>query len=57
MNNKEAKIVAAQGNGVHGRIVVTSNNSSKTIPAVLFSSTEAQTLLQIVDKVENKRKY
>lgn len=47
--------VEAKGSGMNGRIVVQAPRFHKVIPAVFFSSKEAEALLRIVDKVENER--
>ncbi len=55
ITKKEIK-VEAKGSGMNGRIVVQTHGFHKVIPAVLFSSREAEALLRIVDKVENELK-
>ena len=55
-NNVNATIVA-RGNGAGGKLIVTSRGHKRTIPAVLFSSRESQTLLSIVDNFERKRTF
>lgn len=48
---KEPK-VKVKGNGMNGKIIVQARKFYREIPAVLFSSEEANTLLKIVDKME-----
>lgn len=47
--------VEAKGIGMDGKIVVKAHKFHKVIPAVFFSSKEAEVLLRIVDKIENDR--
>lgn len=47
--------VEAKGCGMNGRIVIKASKFHKVIPAVFFSSKEADVLLRMVDKVERER--
>lgn len=47
----KAKVVKAAGSQ-SGKIVVKGKGIYKTIPAVLFTESETETLLEIIDKVE-----
>lgn len=48
--------VKVKGKGMNGKIVVHAKRIYKEIPVVLFSSEEANTLLEIVDRVEDDRR-
>lgn len=47
--------VEAKGNGMDGKIVIKAHRFHKVIPAVFFSSKDADLLLKMVDKVESER--
>lgn len=47
--------IKVKGKGMDGKIIVQARKFYREIPAVLFSSNEANTLLQIVDKIEIER--
>ena len=47
--------VEAKGCGMDGKIVIKAHKFHKVIPAVFFSSKEADALLRMVDKVESER--
>jgi hypothetical protein len=54
MKKKKEVRIAAKGNGVDGEIIVSAPNFYKVIPAVLFSKQEANTLLEIIDRIEEQ---
>jgi len=45
--------VASDGDSLSGKIIIETKNFHKVIPAVLFTPDEAQTLLEIIDKIES----
>lgn len=47
--------IKVKGKGMDGKIIVQACKFYREIPVVLFSSNEANTLLQIVDKIEIER--
>ena len=47
--------IKVKGKGMDGKIIVQARQFYREIPVVLFSSNEANTLLQIVDKIEIER--
>lgn len=47
--------IIAKGHGMDGKIVIKNNKYHRVIPAVFFSSKEADVLLRMVDKVESDR--
>lgn len=47
--------IKVKGKGMDGKIIVQARKFYREIPVVLFSSNEANTLLQIVDKIEIER--
>lgn len=47
--------IKVKGKGMNGKIIVQARKFYREIPVVLFSSNEANTLLQIVDKIEIER--
>ena len=47
--------IKVKGKGMNGKIIVQARKFYREIPVVLFSSNEAKTLLQIVDKIEIER--
>lgn len=47
--------IKVKGKGMDGKIIVQARKFYRVIPVVLFSSNEANTLLQIVDKIEIER--
>lgn len=47
--------IKVKGKGMDGKLIVQARKFYREIPVVLFSSNEANTLLQIVDKIEIER--
>ncbi|MBJ2187166.1 MAG: hypothetical protein JFR41_00820 [Muribaculaceae bacterium] len=47
--------VEAKGCGMNGKIVIKAHRFHKIIPAVFFSSKEADLLLRMVDEIERER--
>lgn len=47
--------VEAKGCGMDGKIVIKAHRFHKVIPALFFSSKDADILLRMVDKVERER--